>query len=325
MSNKKISVFIEKYTFGILKKLLTKKLKKFLTDHKKIVIDENSLSRFIETIDNLKTFFKIYRKFSGQKHLDYFCIHLTGECNLKCIGCDHFAPLAKGEYLAPETFEKDFKRLSELTSGKIKRIGLLGGEPLLHRRLTDFFIIARKYFPKSKIQIITNGILLLNQNDIFWKECKKNSIEIIVTKYPLNLNYDEIKKQARLNKVKFSFYGDTGKNIKKSYKCTLDLTGSQNQLYNATHCFHFNRLCFLSEGKLYTCTVAPNIYRFNEKFNKNLPLSEKDYIDIYKAKDEKEILNFLSNPIPFCKYCDIKNRIYEIQWSRSKQNITEWI
>lgn len=313
------------FHFRIFKYLLTKIFKKFLINNKKINIDENSFNRFITQINSFKMLFKTYRKFTSQKHLDYFCIHLTGECNLKCMGCDHFAPLAEGEYLAPEMFEKDFKRLSELTKGKIKRIGLLGGEPLLHKQLTEFFIIARKYFPKSKIQIITNGILLLKQENIFWQECKKNNIEIVVTKYPINLNYDEIKRRASLNKVKFLFYGDTGKNEKKSYKCTLDLSGTQNQLYNALHCFHFNRLCFLSDGKMHTCTVAPNAYRFNKKFNTNIPLSEQDYIDIHKAKNEKEILDFLSTPIPFCKYCNVENRIYEIPWSRSKQNITEWI
>lgn len=44
---------------------------------------------------------------------------------------------------------------------------------------------------------------------------------------------------------------------------------------------------------------------FNKFFDKNIPLVDKDGIDIYKAKSMKEILEFLSKPIPFCGYCKV--------------------
>ena len=61
---------------------------------------------------------------------------------------------------------------------------------------------------------------------------------------------------------------------------------------------------------LYTYSYIPNIINFNKFFNKNIPISINDYIDKdkYKEKDYQETFQFLAKPIPFCKYCDVKNR-----------------
>jgi hypothetical protein len=46
----------------------------------------------------------------------------------------------------------------------IGTICLFGGEPLMNRDLTSWVRQTRKYFPQSKIKIITNGIYLKNKN-----------------------------------------------------------------------------------------------------------------------------------------------------------------
>ena len=42
-------------------------------------------------------------KFKPHTKLDSFVIHVVDECNLRCWGCDHFAPLAKGGYIKLQT------------------------------------------------------------------------------------------------------------------------------------------------------------------------------------------------------------------------------
>lgn len=261
-------------------------------------------------------------KTHAQQHLDYFCIHLVGECNLRCKGCDHFAPLAKGEYLSLPDFEKDFKRLSELTNSYVRRIGLMGGEPLLHPELIKFFPVARKYFPNSEIQLVTNGILLSAQKEDFWFGIRENDITIMVTKYPININLEKILDQVRKYKVRFSYYNNP-KEEKTSYKIPLDVEGKQDAETNFKNCFHSNKLCFLGNGKLYPCTVAPNVYRFNEAFDCNIPATGG--VNIYEVSTEKELLKNLAKPLEMCKYCDVKNREYNLKWERSKKDISEWV
>jgi len=233
--------------------------------------------------------------------------------------------LAEEEFADIKVFEKDFARLSKLLNAKVDRIGLMGGEPLLHPQINDFLYIARKYFPKTELQLVTNGILLLKQTEVFWKACKDNSITIVNTKYPIRLDFEKIREVARKHDVKFKYYNDAEEVIKTSNKMPLDLEGKQDVNTNFIKCSHSNDLCFLTEGKLFTCTVAPNIRHFNKFFNKNIPITNVDYIDIYKAQNEEEIMLLLSRPIPLCKYCYVNKRTSGHKWQISKKDIKEWV
>ena len=253
-----------------------------------------------------------------------FSVPLVEHCNLRCCGCDHFAPLAEQEFADIVVFENDFARLSELLNGEAVKIGLLGGEPLLHPQAKDFFYIARKYFPKTRIRVVSNGVLLLKQNEDFWKSCKENNIVFEITKYPINLNFDKMKEVAKSCGVTFEFRDETGELQKTSYHIPLDLAGRQDARKNFMKCFHSNVTIFLKKGRLYTCTVAANIGHFNKYFNMDLQVSAADSIDIYKAQSAQEIFAFLSKQIPFCRYCYVDKRSFGIPWKRSHKDIKEW-
>lgn len=259
-----------------------------------------------------------------QHNLDLFVVHIVEHCNLKCRFCDHFAPLADKDFADIEVFEKDFTRLSELLNAKVNVIHLLGGEPLLHPRLNNFLYVARKYFPKTEILLVTNGILLLKQKEDFWKACKDNSIIIANTKYPLPLDFYKMEEISKKHDVRFKYHHSTGISFKTYHKVPLDLEGKQDMNANFIKCFYANNFCLLYKGKLFTCTVAPNVRHFNKFFNKNIPITDADYIDIYKAQNEEEIMLFLSRPMPVCKYCYVEKRTSGHEWQKSKKDIQEW-
>ncbi len=267
-------------------------------------------------------FRKEKRRMIPQKKLEYFCVHIVDHCNLRCQCCDHFSPIAKEWYADLQAFERDLKQFSLLSNQQVERIGLLGGEPLLHPKIAEFAKIARKYFKNSKIAIVSNGLLLLKQNKNFWDTCRQNNIIVAVTKYPINLDYDKMQETAKKYNVVMEFYNNSDKRKKTSYHIPLDLNGKQNSTYNFLRCFHANHLTLLRDGKLYPCSFAPNAFKFNDYFNKTLPMPEG--INIYKAKDMNEVLNFISKPINFCKYCYVKRRSFHHTWNRSKKDIKEW-
>lgn len=200
----------------------------------------------------------------------------------------------------------------------------MGGEPLLHPEIIKFMEISRKYFPSTRIEIVTNGILLNVQKEGFWNACKKFDITIVPTKYPMNVDYDKAKETAQRYNVKYEYYNLNEDVIKTSYHIPLDIEGKQNAVENFAGCFHANWCVMLKNGKLYTCTVAPNIEHFNKYFNYNIPLTERDGIDIHKSEKIEEILEFLARPIPFCKYCNVKGRSFGHEWKTSKKEIDEW-
>ena len=71
-----------------------------------------------------------FRKKRNREVLDYLEIHLTNHCNLNCACCCHFAPIAEQYFMPVDVFKCDIERLRFLSGGNIRRIRLMGGEPL---------------------------------------------------------------------------------------------------------------------------------------------------------------------------------------------------
>jgi MoaA/NifB/PqqE/SkfB family radical SAM enzyme len=252
-------------------------------------------------------------------------IHLTDHCNLNCRGCDNLSPLATETFADETVFERDCARISTLCNGRVREIQLLGGEPLLHLNIIIFMCIARKYFPSVPVKIITNGTLILKQKEEFWENCRSNNIQIIVTKYPINFDYDAAETFVRKQGVIFGYYGSTD-SVSKTMQCSpLDISGKQDPVDSFLRCNSANRCISLDNGKIYTCSLIPYIKYFNTYFKQNLVVTENDYIDIFKAENIDEIMNFLCKPMPFCRYCNKKGMIWNIGYGVSKKNITEWI
>lgn len=253
-----------------------------------------------------------------------FEVDITAHCNLNCKCCSQFSCISKPEYIDLDAMERDFKRLSDLFNGEVERIYLIGGEPLLHPKLTDCMRIARTYFPIGKIYVFSNGILLSSQSDAFWKCCKKYDISIIVTKYPISLNHSEIEKLAIKHEVDFHFFG-TSEDFKYMTSIGLDLEGKQKPEGSFVKCMEANNCIKLRDGKLYTCTRPAAIYKFNEYFKKNLTVDKDDYVDIYTSASGEEILRRLAKPIPFCRYCNMRKIKNAMPWGTTKKDILEWL
>jgi hypothetical protein len=183
----------------------------------------------------------------------------------------------------------------------------------------------RGYFPSNTISIVTNGILIEKQTDEFWKSCRDNRIRIIVTKYPIHLDYSKIEQLVKKQGVSFLYYGNT-ESVMKSMQCLpLDMEGKQDAKDSFARCYRANRCISLDNGKLYTCSLIPYIKYFNDYFHQDLQVTPNDYIDIYQVKNENEILDFICKPMPFCRYCNPKKIIWDMGYHISKRDISEWI
>jgi hypothetical protein len=265
------------------------------------------------------------KRTTPQPYLSYLILNILDHCNLNCISCDHFAAIAKERFVSSDKITCDIARMAELFNDTIGRIAIMGGEPLLHPQLKEILIKARMYFPNTLIQLVTNGILLLKQDVGFWTVCRENNIVIVNTKYPIELDYDAICNMAKKYEVIFEYRNNTEKKIKTMYKIPLDISGVQNPRKSFSKCFHANSCVLLMEGKIYTCTIAPNIHIFNENFNTHMELEAEDYLCINAVNSKEDILKFLCVPKPFCRYCNVSKRSFGIPWEKSKKIMNEWL
>ena len=251
-------------------------------------------------------------------------VALAEHCNLNCRGCDHFAPIAEPQLTDFTSLTMDFARLSALFDGQADKILFMGGEPLLHPEIEKFLVMARKNFRETKIEIATNGILLMKMSKSFWETCHDNNIILNVTKYPISLNFKAMEEKSASYGVQYHYFGDSSDKVKTLFQHKLSEKKTQDDWMSYLCCHRANNCIYLQEGRLYTCTVAPTVRHFDKRFGTNLFNPEENSIDIYAAKSAQEIMEFLSKPIPFCSHCRMTETVYGIKWCTSKKSIDEW-
>lgn len=258
-----------------------------------------------------------------------FDVHVTEHCNLKCKTCNHCSPVAEEEYLDLAEYKRDCARLSELFASEIKFANLIGGEPLLHPKLTEIMRITREAFQVGKVRIITNGLLLPSMGDDFWKACRDYRITLSPTEYPVNFDYDKWQKYAEDHGVtwsSFKFYNmDSESDVKLMQRKLIGTTGRHIVEQNYYHCLHANNCLQLCHGRLYTCQYAAYAHHLKKYFNLDIHLSERNGVDIYEVKDAYELMTKVNRPIPFCQYCNVDSLGYEESWGISCKDRYEWI
>lgn len=262
-------------------------------------------------------------KFIPKTGLD-LAVHLTTHCNLNCKNCDTYAPIASKGEQDLDSLEQDLKRLSEIMGpDRIHTLHLSGGEPLLHSRIEEIPALVRKYLPRTYIYFITNGTMLPRMTDKFYRECHDNFINIEVTIYPIKFDYESAFEMVRSKGVQIVNYHEH-EPVKTSWHFPVNFDGSCDPVKNFTICDRANYCHVLFDHRLYTCSAIPRIRILNYYFKTNVPISEYDGIDIYKAKSGQEILEFLARPVPFCRFCDHDKYTYGHKWGVSKKDIMEW-
>lgn len=254
-----------------------------------------------------------------------FETNLVNHCNLNCRSCDHISPISEKWFADIEKFDRNLSRLSSIFNGEAKYIRLVGGEPLLHPKLIDFFRVARANFISTDIQLWSNGILLPKMGKIFWEECHRQNIHISITKYPISVNYDLMRQLAEDNGVNLSFF-DNGNVVDEFNNNSYDVCGRFDPKDSYLCCPNANRHITLTEdGRLFTCDKPPHISILNEYFGVKFKISSMDYIDIFSNISAREVLKFLAAPIPFCRYCNIRRRERLEKWAQSENKMAEWI
>lgn len=249
-------------------------------------------------------------------------IHLADHCNLNCKSCNHYSPVAEPSLRDLAKLDEDLRLLSRFGSS-FGTIRLLGGEPLLHPRISEAVTIVRGHFPSTDIEIVTNGILLAAKNGVneeFWEACRRERITLAVTEYPAGIDYDRIRIRCRENGVGIRVFGDrTRGNSFNAYKLDPKGGNPSRQYYKCAD----NSCLQLCEGRIFTC--APSAYAgfLNKRFGSGFEIRRGDYLCLTDIHSSRDIRRFLLRSKPFCRYCILPRESF--RWERSAGNADEWI
>lgn len=277
---------------------------------------------YVNMIDMLKKIARAFRTFrvkrSEPMHIEF---NLTDYCNLNCKGCSHYSPLATEDYEPLSGLGESMRLISEArNSHLISEVYLIGGETLLYPGLKEAMEMARRYFPRAKISIFTNGLLIPRMDREFWDICRRTGCVIALTRYPVKFDYGRVEALCRENGVEVEVFGDRGKEG-TFFRMPLDPAKRQNRWLTHFRCISFGCIT-VERGRIFPCSQSACVGHLNRRFGTDFRHQAGDFIPVSELKDARQLLRLRNRPVPFCGYC---RPIEPTPYSSSRRSLSEWV
>lgn len=238
-------------------------------------------------------------------------VFVTERCTLRCRDCSHLIP----RYENPRDYEVDdiiehIENVLKIVK-KISDLIVLGGEPLLYKRLPKLLEFCYSQKKIETITIVSNGTVMPNEN--FFKVMHKTGARLRLSNYG--------KYSTRLNELKFICK-------KENIECFIndELWTDMGEIYDHNYTERelkdvfsdcpFAYAILLLKGRIFRC---PHIAHLNNL--KVIDSYHHDCVDIRNINagnieiKKKELSTYLNIPYLLgCSYCNgIKNSIQGIE------------
>jgi len=251
--------------------------------------------------------------FFGQPVLDYLEFHAADHCNMNCAGCTHYSPFLRERCADVDVVRRDFARLKELFRN-IRKIRIMGGEPLLNPELTSLMRIVREAFPKCHVTVATNGLLLSRQGDAFWEACRTWRVGIDFTVYqPMKSRVAEVEALCRRHQVPLRV------TTSGLFLAKIDPHGRQPMRQAFRSCRRETFCPFLLDGRIYPCAESCLPDGFNAVAGTRIRPAKGLALVEHTGS---EILEYLMCPVFACCHCSYPRRTFE--WHNSDIRKEDW-
>jgi hypothetical protein len=238
-----------------------------------------------------------YRILDGRLQTRSLEVHLTDHCNLKCRQCCSLSPFLPPYSVEPERLRRDLALARRVLAPGIFK--LVGGEPLLHPRLTDCLRIARASEIAPILSITTNGLLLGKMSGEFWQLLDAMTLSL----YPQPRLSDDLMQtiQSRTREHGIAL------NIKvqdQFQHMTLDEPREDAEETRTIFqmCWLRERCHMLREGRFYLCTRPAHF----DTFYHTESFSEHDGVVLDEGPDlPQRLAAYLESEVPLksCALC----------------------
>lgn len=258
----------------------------------------------------------------------YLDMHVVDHCNLRCAGCVHYSPLAGPRFYDPEAIAHDLGLLAAVPGVEdfFEALCIMGGEPTLHPRLPEILRLSRERLPHMTLFLDTNGLLLRRMPDEFWRAMAEADIRLVISPYPVGVDYPPLVELAEAHGVRAALAGDvTGSERGKEvfFHIALDEHGTQDPTYASNRCPFGGNYVQLHNGALYPCQVAAYHATLNAEFGTALASSDDDRLPLESITSTEQIDTFRRSAHPMCRFCD-NDQLAVDSWRRSRRERSEW-
>ena len=231
-------------------------------------------------------------------------------CNLRCKQCSHASPFFthSDPSYGLDQFTTDIGILSKKLHCEVFRV--VGGEPLLNKRLAGYLEVIRAAKIADKVSLFTNGLLLTTADERIFSLIDQLRISI----YPLPDNkLDQI--QSGIDRVrKYSHLDIVANNLTFFSKSNLiEKNPNPAQVQSIfDSCYHKKNSSSIFNGRLYRCFVTRKKFKHLQAHKElvkgdisELASPDVDSIRVFPELSEYRLYQFLNTTTPLvtCSWC----------------------
>ncbi|RLV10154.1 hypothetical protein CTZ27_02685 [Streptomyces griseocarneus] len=219
-------------------------------------------------------------------------------CNLRCRSCSHLSPIMPPWFADPERVRRDLSRLAR--SYHCEFVKILGGEPLLHPRLTEIIRVIRESSIAKRIVICTNGSLLHSARSEVWSMVDEIEISVYPSNVIPNDRLDDFRRRAREHGT------DLSVRLSPVFRESYSEMGTEDgnlidQIFRTCQIAHVWRCHTVHEGYFYPCPQSYFIHRLRhanpEDSGDGLEIRDEDFAD-----DLRRHIDSATGPSA-CRWC----------------------
>jgi len=294
---------------------------------------QNTLQPFVDSeVVSLSS--ALIRADMNKAVLDYVSPFTNLHCNFKCKACSVASPLVEPNFIPVSSFKKDIDRLKEFF-WHISRMRLTGGESLLHPDIAEMVQIVRDVYPGTGLAVQTNGLLLLKDDgkfDELFKVMRDCHCGFQISTYkPITDKKDKIAKLLKKHDIQWHWAQMSGKPVEE-FESFRMLKPENDMVHQHSECYQTKYCHALINGYMYPCGSAISSEAiekfFNVKFEELDENIDKMRINLHDTKlGGWDIIEFLKNPTPLCKYCCYERRqvMKWEQFSTDKSRLEDFV
>jgi hypothetical protein len=247
-------------------------------------------------------------------------VDVVDHCNIRCRSCDHISPIAAKAFVDPDKLEGDLSLLAKCFHARW--FYLVGGEPMLHPRLSTVANAVRRSGIADKIILLTNGLLLHRGTEELWQSIDRVEADVYPGREPSAAAFERVRQASQARKFDLSI-----KPVKAFSVSYSELPNDDPRLVQRIYNTCGKRECFsVWNGYFYKCPIAHAIATRVVKQNGWGP--EQDGV---KLDDPDTLLARLRiyledlSPLKACRYClgTVGMRHVHEQLPRSKWRVPQ--
>ena len=243
-------------------------------------------------------------------HVQKIEYNVAHHCNLRCDHCDHLSPFFSArdadfnQSISPENFARQLLMLAPHLH--TENFLILGGEPLLQKRILEFLNSLRESRIADRIILVTNGFLLLQQPDELFQSVHKIMISHYTSRPLADETIAKIRARCEAAGVELE--------IVRQPRFSMSVAGVKNsdsKQVNAifqTCTVAWKQRCYtIHDGYLFSCSRAPFLgYMLHRQGLVERDFHKEDGLKLEDSSDFAERAQAYfesSTPLNACSYC----------------------